>query len=112
MHRRYEQEKSANWIRVQAEHRRHRPVVVEPIPPSVNLDAADVEEQTASKKPRRVERVDDEDLAGNCHSDSELPDIFEADDDDGDGPVREPDAKRSRVNQDYPPMPANLLKKR
>ena len=74
----------------------------------MNLDAADVEEQPASKKPRRVERFDDEDLAGSNYSDSELPDIVE-DDDDDDEPVREPDAKRSRVNQDYLPMPDHLL---
>ena len=48
-------------------------------------------------------------LADNRYSDSELPDIVEDDDDDDDEPVREPDAKLSRVNQDYPPMSDHLL---
>ena len=108
MYRRFDQEKDAKWIRVQAEHRRDSPVVVEPIHPSVGLDAADVEEQPAAKKPRRAEQFDDEDLADNNDSDSELPGIIE-DDDDDDEPMREPDAKRSRENQDYPPMPDHLL---
>ena len=71
MCRRYEQDTDAKWIRVQAKHRRDSPVVVEPIPASTNLDAADVEERPASKKPRRVEQFDDEDLADNNYSDSE-----------------------------------------
>ena len=108
MYRRFEQEKDAKWIRVQSEHRRDSPAVVEPIRPSVDLDAADVEEQPASKKPRRAEQFDDEDLADNNYSDSELPDIIE-DDDDDDEPIREPDAKRSRVNEDDSPMPDHLL---
>ena len=108
MYRRLEQEKDAKWIRVQAEHRLDSPAVVEPIPPPVDLDAADVEEQPASKKPRRAEQFDDEDLADNNYSDSELPDIIE-DDDDDDEPIREHDAKRSRVNEDDPPMPDHLL---
>ena len=45
----------------------------------------------------------DGDLADDCYSNSELPDIVAAgDDDDNDEPIREPDAKRSRVDADYP----------
>ena len=76
----------------------------------MKLGAADVDDQPASKKPRRVEQiVDDADFADDCYSDSGLPNIAAARDDDDDEPIREPDTTRVRVDEDDREMPDHLL---